>query len=190
MTRMQMGFTVIELLVVVVIVGILTTIAIPEYKNYMIRAKMAEIVQAAGACKEEMQEFWDVNDGAQMYFCHNFNGGNYHTKYVNHVILNAHFIQVHIRHDFLGVDGNLFLVPFSIDASGKYIAPNHTQRALTGEPLTPIAGWKCVVPSTEYGMPNIEKDYVPSGCIYFENDDFVNEWYLPKGVLWKILNEK
>ncbi|MEZ5534774.1 MAG: prepilin-type N-terminal cleavage/methylation domain-containing protein [Thiolinea sp.] len=50
------GFTLIELMVVVAIVGILTSIALPAYQTYMVRAKTAEAMQFSDAAKTIMWE--------------------------------------------------------------------------------------------------------------------------------------
>ena len=56
--RSQAGFTFIELMSVVVIVGILTTIALPNIKNYSARAKVSEAVLALTSCRATVQEVY------------------------------------------------------------------------------------------------------------------------------------
>ena len=56
MRKVQQGFTLIELMIVVAIIGILAAIAIPQYQDYTIRAKMSNAVQAAESIKLAMAE--------------------------------------------------------------------------------------------------------------------------------------
>jgi len=57
MKRVQQGFTLIELMIVVAIVGILAAIALPAYQDYIVRSKMSEGVAAAAACKTSVAEY-------------------------------------------------------------------------------------------------------------------------------------
>jgi type IV pilus assembly protein PilA len=54
------GFTLIELMIVVAIMGILAAIAIPAYQDYVMRAKVIELVNAAGLCKTSLAEFYQT----------------------------------------------------------------------------------------------------------------------------------
>ena len=56
MKRIQKGFTLIELMIVVAIIGILAAVALPAYQDYTIRARVSELVVAAGAFKTSIAE--------------------------------------------------------------------------------------------------------------------------------------
>ena len=60
MKNVQQGFTLIELMIVVAIIGILAAIAIPAYQDYTIRSKVTELVNAAGVCKTSIAEFYQA----------------------------------------------------------------------------------------------------------------------------------
>ena len=57
----QKGFTLIELMIVVAIIGILAAIAIPAYQNYTARAQVSECILAASSARTDISEFASIN---------------------------------------------------------------------------------------------------------------------------------
>ena len=56
MTKIQKGFTLIELMIVIAIVGILAAVALPAYQNYTARAKFTEVVNSTAGVKGAVEE--------------------------------------------------------------------------------------------------------------------------------------
>ena len=59
--RAQKGFTLIELMIVVAIIGILAAIALPAYQDYTVRAKLSEAITAASSARTTIAEYVSTN---------------------------------------------------------------------------------------------------------------------------------
>jgi type IV pilus assembly protein PilA len=58
MRKIQQGFTLIELMIVVAIIGILAAVALPAYQDYTVRAKVSEVILAASGMKTDVAEWY------------------------------------------------------------------------------------------------------------------------------------
>ncbi len=54
--RLQQGFTLIELMIVVAIIGILAAVALPAYQDYTVRARVSEVILSASSCRTSITE--------------------------------------------------------------------------------------------------------------------------------------
>ncbi len=59
----QKGFTLIELMIVVAIIGILASVAVPQYQSYIARTKITEVYSSTAATKTVVADYFNINGG-------------------------------------------------------------------------------------------------------------------------------
>jgi type IV pilus assembly protein PilA len=81
--RVQLGFTLIELMIVIAVIGVLAAIALPAYQDYTVRAKISEVVIAASSAKTTISTAFQTDGLAGMLAAADaWNSGNTASKYV------------------------------------------------------------------------------------------------------------
>ncbi len=168
-SRRQGGFTLIELMIVVAIIGILAAVAIPQYQNYTARAKMSEVILAATSCKTAISEAAMVGRSnvptANSFGCEQNTANSDDaavSQYVKSIATDANgTIIVTAQNIIDGVNNNTVeFVPYTGGdvSSGSLM----TDTGFTNGG-TPISAWKCE--SSE-----IEQQYLPSSCEVVASD--------------------
>jgi type IV pilus assembly protein PilA len=162
----QKGFTLIELMIVVAIIGILAAVALPAYQDYTVRAKMSEVILAASSCRTSITEVIQSGTGTTNadlpagggWGCEQTQTGG-PSQYVASMVTidtpHRGVIQVtsqNVKNKDDGTTGGVItLVPWAKDAGGAEIAP---------VPQSTVSRWVCG-PATTNG---VAAKYLPGSC--------------------------
>lgn len=159
--QMQKGFTLIELMIVVAIIGILAAVALPAYQDYTARAKMSEVVLAGSTCRTAITEASQTGF-ASAPSANGFGCGESTSPISQYVAALATtttgVIEITVQNIGAAVNGGILtLVPYS-DANGT--AQMVANDFVAGS-NKPVRAWKCVAKS---GSTTIEDKYLPASC--------------------------
>ena len=155
--RIQQGFTLIELMIVVAIIGILAAVALPAYQTYTVKAKISELLLAASQCRTTVSEVYQTGSasaapGADGWGCESASS---QSKYVASVHTDADgVITVTATNDSSLSDakgGMIQLTPY--DSAGGLL-----KAASIGG--VQVGSWKCA-PGGATAMPT---KYLPGSC--------------------------
>lgn len=106
----QKGFTLIELMIVIAIIGILAAVALPAYSDYTNRAKMAEVILAGSTCRTEVTEVVQTGSALGTLACASAPSGGI-SKYVTSVAVSTSGVISVVVPDTL-VAGTVTFTPF------------------------------------------------------------------------------
>ena len=166
MKAIQKGFTLIELMIVVAIIGILAAVALPAYQDYTARAKVSEVVLAASQCRTAITEASQTGFAATPTNDNSFGCGEKgtdnatSTQYVEEITTDVNgVINVKAQNiSQLGTNVNLTFTPYKdVKLTDPMVAKDYNRASLVNGG---IKGWKCAAP-TEKG---IQAKYLPASC--------------------------
>ena len=146
MKKIQQGFTLIELMIVVAIIGILAAVAIPAYQDYLKRSKITEVAATAGACKTSVGEFI-ASKNALPANVNEAGCSSTQTTYVDAVTVAAEKISVKIK---------------AVDATVKgknLMLQAEKSPGVVNDGTTSVTGWYC---STD--AANTAWKFFPANC--------------------------
>ena len=159
MRYLQKGFTLIELMIVVAIIGILAAVALPAYQDYTVRAKMSEVILAMSACRTTITEVYQTGGTpplADQWGCGELLGGGTPivTKYVSGLATNVDGV---IMATVTGINTDVntktvTLIPLSA-------AGTTASTASGGNMGSGLFGWVCGSTGS-----TIDKKYLPGSC--------------------------
>jgi len=141
--RVQQGFTLIELMIVVAIIGILAAVALPAYQDYTARSKITEVMLQIDSCKTAVSEFLQANGSFPADVNAAGCNGTVATKYmaagITVAAATAAITSGAIQNVASGADTKKITLQPTSDAARTTALASAT---------TPIMGWSCGTDAT------------------------------------------
>jgi type IV pilus assembly protein PilA len=155
MKRLQQGFTLIELMIVVAIIGILAAVALPAYQDYTIRAKVSEVILALSACRTSVTEVYQSSTSSPGVGNWGCEAATATTKYVSAISTDANG-KVTAAVQNLPITGNVTIMPMASATVAAIAAMPPAGNMGTG-----LHGWRCG--ATADGT-TLSAKYLPGSC--------------------------
>jgi len=155
MKTLQKGFTLIELMIVVAIIGILAAVALPAYQDYTIRAKMSEVILGMSACRTSITEVYQSGPtqapGPNNWGCEILTASQ-ETKYVKGISTGANGeVTATVQNISSVVNTSLVtLIPQQDSTTASTFTTGASQS---------LYGWKCGSTNT-----TVPLKYLPGSC--------------------------
>jgi type IV pilus assembly protein PilA len=165
MKKVQQGFTLIELMIVVAIIGILAAIAIPAYQDYMVRSKVTELINAAGVCKTSVAEYYQ-SKGFMPATTSDSGCSDTGTANSNAPKVAGDLITVTAAGGLsgqLGAGTNVFAYQAGCGTAAAPATKGGGCALALGGAAPPIQGWYCSA-ATNGGATTIITKYLPATC--------------------------